>query len=103
MMREIRVTPPLALRLNRGRDGNNGGTCESGSRREVSSVVETELAGTGKAAETRGSLRVTSSLPEGSEDSVEDCGAEQAVSAEGRDDRNAVTACGNEGTDRSGE
>ena len=69
------MTPPLALRLNRGRDGNNGGTCESGSRREVSFVVVAEQAGTGKAAETEGSLRGTSSLPEGSDDSVEDCGA----------------------------
>ena len=73
--RVMRVTPPLALHLNRGRDGNDLRTGESGSRRKVSSVVVAEQAGTGKAAETGGSLRGTSSLPEGSDDSVEDCGA----------------------------
>ena len=73
--RVMTVTPPLALHPNMGTDGNNGGTCESGSRRKVSPVVVAEQSGTDKAAETGGSLRGTSSLPEGSDDSVEDCGA----------------------------
>ncbi len=36
------VTPPLALRPNRGRDGNNGGTCESGGPDKLVRSVEAE-------------------------------------------------------------
>ena len=59
----MRVTPPLALHLNRGRDGNDLRTGESGRRREVSDRVEAERLGAVKAAETGGSLRGTSCLP----------------------------------------
>ena len=38
--RVMTVTPPLALRLNRGTDGNNGGTCESGSPDKLVRSVE---------------------------------------------------------------
>ena len=40
LMREIRVTPPQALHLNMGTDGNNGGTCESGSPDKLVRSVE---------------------------------------------------------------
>ena len=52
--RVIRVTPPLALHLNRGRDGNGLRTGESGRRREVSDRVEAERLGAVKADETVG-------------------------------------------------
>ena len=54
LMREIRVTPPLALHLNRSRDGNDLRTGESGRRREVSDRVEAERLGAVKADETVG-------------------------------------------------
>ena len=54
LMREIRVTPPLALHLNRGWDGNDLRTGESGRRREVSDRVEAERLGAVKADETVG-------------------------------------------------
>ena len=74
-MRVMRVTPPLALHLNGGRDGNNVGTGESGRRREVSDRVEAERLGAVKADETGGSQRRRSCLPEGSDDSAESRGA----------------------------
>ena len=52
--RVMTVAPPLALHLNRGRDGNNVGTGESGRRREVSDRVEAERLGAVKADETVG-------------------------------------------------
>ena len=36
----MRVTPPQALHLNMGTDGNNGGTCESGSPDKLVRSVE---------------------------------------------------------------
>ena len=48
------VTPPLALHLNRGRDGNDLRTGESGRRREMSDRVEAERLGAVKADETVG-------------------------------------------------
>ena len=38
--RVMTVTPPLALRLNRGTDGNKVGTCESGSPDKLVRSVE---------------------------------------------------------------
>ena len=38
--RVMTVTPPLVLRLNRGTDSNNGGTCESGSPDKLVRSVE---------------------------------------------------------------
>jgi len=55
--------------------------------------VEAEQAGAGKAAETGGSQRRRSCLPEGSDDSAQDCGAQQSLYAGGRHDRNADSLC----------
>ena len=54
MERVMRVTPPLALHLNRGRGGNDLRTGESGRRREGSDRVEAERLGAVKADETVG-------------------------------------------------
>ena len=54
MEREMTVTPPLALHLNRGRDGNDLRTGESGRRREVSDREEAERLGADQADETGG-------------------------------------------------
>ena len=75
MERVMRVTPPLALHLNRGRDGNDLRTGESGRRREVSDRVEAERLGAVKADATGGKEDGTASLPEGSDDSAESRGA----------------------------
>lgn len=71
----MRVTPPLELHLNRGRDGNELRTGESGSRREESDRVEAERLEAVKADETGGKEDGTASLPEGSDDSAESRGA----------------------------
>ena len=62
-----------------------------------------EQSGADQAAETGSSQRRRSCLPEGSDDSAEDCGANQTLYAAGRYDRNADSVCVHEGTDRSPE
>ena len=62
-----------------------------------------EQSGADQAAKTGGSQRRRICLPEGSDDSAEDCGAKQTLYAEGRYDRNAYSVCVHEGTDRSSE
>ena len=62
-----------------------------------------EQSGADQAAETGGKEDGTASLPEGSDDSAEDCGAKQTLYAAGRYDRNADSVCVHEGTDRSPE
>ena len=62
-----------------------------------------EQSGADQAAETGGSQRRRSCLPEGSDDSAEDCGAKQSLYAGARYERNADSVCVHEGTDRSPE
>ena len=97
------VIPPLALTVELKQEATQVEAGESGRRGKVSSEVVEEQSGAGQAAETGGSQRRRSCLPEGSDDSAEDCGAKQTLYAAGRYDRNADSVCVHEGTDRSPE
>ena len=98
-----KVIPPLALTFELKQEATQVEAGESGRRGKVSSEVVAEQSGADQAAETGGSQRRRSCLPEDFDDSAEDCEAKQTLYAEGRHDRNADSVCVHEGTDRSPE